>query len=692
MNLLLKAPLSRQRGAALIIVLAFVVLLAGLSVAYLSRTTSDRQVAHSSFNQSNVDQLAQSAMDNVIGDLRQEIVNGSASPLTFSANGITFNLYVPTSSSNIVPVSSPTATPGTTPAIANLIRRSASTDPALWPDLVVGPARGSRASAVNSLANASANGRSVSLARWNSNYMIPGGSAPITTGYGAPNYWAPDWVFVNDQGATVITAPNTSVIGRYAYMIYDEGGLVDVNAAGYPSPTTILQYGRKGSLAFGDLTGLGSYGLTSTAIDDIVGWRNYASAWPSGTFNPPSSNLSFSADAANTYYNFILSDPNYIQLPNYLINQNPPLTYFTNVFLTTSQAPVFNTQTDQALAARKLLIALQNAVQFSANALEYLGTFSREALSKIPQWSPTTPDSVNPNFQTLFVTNPFTRNDGTAASVGEYLVNRRFLLQRLNWLTYKGPSATVANGGTRNAVPASAPAIGNPDYDLWLLTRSASDGITFGLTAKFLQDPVVGGTAANILKYFGLVWQDATNQPDPAQRERWNYVGHSGGNSPASTIATLNTLTGAREPDFFELLQAGIILPSSVDDDYYSPDSTLLPVDHQKSKTLHILTIGANLIAQTRADSYPVRIACTVNVGGTPKVMEAVGCPRLPYLNSLAVCPVAGTATSGLATGGVNWLLVPNLWDPFRDSWDLTEEHASNDTNANHQDNVWLTH
>src|SRR6476619_491165 len=96
---------SRERAAALLIVLAFVVLLTGLSVAYLSRATGDRQVANSSFNQSTVDQLAQSAMDNIIGDLRQEIVNGSASPApTFSANGSTLNLYVPTSSSNIVPV------------------------------------------------------------------------------------------------------------------------------------------------------------------------------------------------------------------------------------------------------------------------------------------------------------------------------------------------------------------------------------------------------------------------------------------------------------------------------------------------------------------------------------------------------------------------------------------------------------
>src|SRR5207253_6504186 len=96
MNWLLQAVPSRQRGAALIIVLALVVLLTGLAVAYLSRATSDRQIAHSSFNQSSVDQLSQSAMDSIIGDLRQEIVYGSASPApTFSANGSTFNLYVP---------------------------------------------------------------------------------------------------------------------------------------------------------------------------------------------------------------------------------------------------------------------------------------------------------------------------------------------------------------------------------------------------------------------------------------------------------------------------------------------------------------------------------------------------------------------------------------------------------------------
>src|SRR5205823_4231377 len=188
-------------------------------------------------------------------------------------------------------------------------------------------------------------------------------------------------------------------IGRYAYAVYDEGGLLDMNAAGYPSPLSVMQYGRKGSIAFADLKGLGSFGLSSAEMDNVVGWRNYASAQPTGTLT---SNFGFSANsnaAANTYYNFILSDPANIQLTNYFTNS--ALAYFTNSFITTSQAPVFNTQTDQALSARQVLIKLGSAVGAGVDPLQYLGTFSQEALSKIPQWSPTSPDATNPNFQTL---------------------------------------------------------------------------------------------------------------------------------------------------------------------------------------------------------------------------------------------------------------------------------------------------
>src|SRR5438874_4255354 len=310
MNSLTKNGSSVSPGFALVVVLAFIVLLTGLAIAYYTRTTSDRQVAHSSFNQSKVDQLAASAMDSIIGDVRQEIINGST--VTTLSNGTT--LYTPTSTTNMLPTRSPTPAVGATPAILNLVRRSVRSD------AIQAPALASRASAVNSTANPSANGRSITLARWNSHYLIPKSnrlddkSDPITTGFTAPNYWAPDWVFVKaydastqQGGATAITSPSPLVIGRYAYAIYDEGGLLDANSAGYPSASTISQYGRKGSLAFADLSGLP--GFSSTGSNNLVGWRNYASAQPSGSLTSSGANLSFTTTAATNYFKFILSDP-----------------------------------------------------------------------------------------------------------------------------------------------------------------------------------------------------------------------------------------------------------------------------------------------------------------------------------------------------------------------------------------------
>src|SRR5438105_11982003 len=69
---LTKRPSS---GAALIIVLAFVMLLTVLVVAYFSRTATDRQLAQSSFNDTSGDLLARSALDIVVSDFKQEIAN-----------------------------------------------------------------------------------------------------------------------------------------------------------------------------------------------------------------------------------------------------------------------------------------------------------------------------------------------------------------------------------------------------------------------------------------------------------------------------------------------------------------------------------------------------------------------------------------------------------------------------------------
>ena len=351
---------SKENAVALLIVLAFLVLLAGMSVAYLSRTASDRHIAHTSFNNAKSDQLARSALDIVVADFKQEVAVAG----------------MPPTNANIGPQRSPKPAAGSMPAIPNLVRRSTRSD------IIAPPAVPSRASAVNSTADVSLNGRSISLTRWNSHYLVPKSNAgdsssdPITSGFTSPNYWAPDWVIVTRNGPTGFNGWNSSLsdasplntgyaIGRYAYVVYDEGGLCDANVVGLPSPTpSVTEIGRKGSAGLADLTGmkLTSGGSTPnpTTISKIVAWRNYATLQASGTFPA----LSPTPNASN----------------------------FLNYFLDTSRdfrsvaSTVYNARTDQYFANRKELIELfRSSLSGSVNMLQFLGTFSRE--TNAPTWS-----------------------------------------------------------------------------------------------------------------------------------------------------------------------------------------------------------------------------------------------------------------------------------------------------------------
>jgi hypothetical protein len=636
MNWRSKAVHSRERGAALIIVLAFVVLLTGVAIAYLSRATSDRQVAHSSFNQSNVDQLAQSAMERIIGDLRQEIANGSA------------NLALPDETPAYSPSPSPAAgymvpqRSGNLAEVPNLVRRSIRSDP-----LTGNPGLPSRASAVNSRDDVSANGRSVTSTRWNDHYLVPKGNpatddpSPVPAFTGA----TPDWVFVTNQGATVITSPNSSVIGRYAYAIYDEGGLLDMNAAGYPTNTTAVQSGRKGSVAFADLTGLSTVSFPQSQIDSVVGWRNCASAQPNGAFP----NFTFTAAQATNYVNFVL------------FNSNGFMTVSPNVWVSGSGGGNAAKRTDQNFVQRQQLIAFRKSTLFSPNALQYLSTFSRETNS--PSFSPSTPPgstidyaalastptAVNPNFLLRRVTTSFTRFDGTTAVVGEPLVKTRFPLSRLAWLTYKGPSASL---------PVSDPAITqltNPPNNVPLATIQA-------------------GTAANIKACFGLVWDSRAFQPVPSNSspigQQWVYTSPSslntGGNfdgtngNPASDIKRLDTVASEnREPDFFELLRA-TILDGSIGQDTGGgvTGGNVFPDVHMSNKACHVLSIGAAIIDQADPDSIPTRIQ--ILPAGAAVWWAAYGIESLPYITQ--IYPISGISPAN----PLKWAtyLLFQLWNP----------------------------
>ena len=640
MNRLCKAVAARQRGAALIIVLAFVVLLTGVGLAYLSRTTSDRQVAHGSFNQSAVDQLAQSGTDNIIGDLRQEIVDGSTATTVND-----FTIYAPTLPAYAIPQRS--GNPSTVP---NLIRRSIAADQILF------PGRPSRASAVNSTIHASANGRSVTAARWNSHYLVPKAN-PLTDDSVPIGDFAsatPDWVFVNNQGVTIIGEPNASVIGRYAYAIYDEGGLLDVNLAGYPTGTTTVQAGRKGSVAYSDLGAL-PYSIpngppppgTAYQVDKLVGWRNYATTQPRNNFPDTNFANNFRTDSvpATNFYNFVKSPTNAFLAIRSDAN-TPPI----------GVDPKFNGRTDQMFLTRQELLGFRAATGFSANALQYLSTFSREL--NTPSWAPTlnatdmgAPNNgtgniyaykdnaanpaatpINPNFLNVRVCSQngcgFTRADGTTANPGDPLINRRFPLTRLTAITPIGPNtitpSTIINGVFQPA------------------------------------------TTATIQRDFGLYWDD-TNK-------RWNYRGASGAND-VTRIERLDEVAGEnREPNFFELLKA-VILSGSVgmgsgtenvrtfvaaERKYYDAADTI----HGTSSDYQIMQIGANIISQWDSSNIPVFIGFGIDPS-TSQAYELAGIKNLPYFNKLVFKPYWRRQGSTITFDA--WLL-PTLWNPHQNA------------------------
>jgi hypothetical protein len=181
-----------SKGAALIIVLALVVIATALGLAYLSRTTTDRQLAQSSYHDTSADLLARSALDITVNDFVQEINTANAAGTPTPAN-IQPQRY----GDNSIP---------------NLIRRSMYGDPT------------GRTSNISSTA-AAASGRTINPNRWKSHYLIP------SVGY---TFTEPNWVLVTGHGPAPAPTPG-EVIGRYAFAVYDEGGLIDVNVGGFPT-------------------------------------------------------------------------------------------------------------------------------------------------------------------------------------------------------------------------------------------------------------------------------------------------------------------------------------------------------------------------------------------------------------------------------------------------------------------------
>ena len=580
------SQMRSRRGTALIVVLMFVVLMTVVVLAFFMKATAFRGLSQSAVSEFKTDTLARSALAITVADLRQEIKNGSTLKTFGNAS-----VFYPTTSANAIPMRSgnPALESDGTDPIPNLIRRSVRSD------AIASPGVASRASAASSV-TPSWNGRFISPARWNKHYLIPrdpalfGGANATKVGTDpVPSFVAPDWVYVTENGPEVLTASKRSVIGRYAFAIYDEGGLLDINVAGYPSNTPVETKphpnpnpnnrpswgsGKKEALTFADLTVLG---LTQTEVDQVVGWRNFATAQPTGVFPA----FAFDTAAALRVHEAALA------------NDSGFLEVSGTTWLSGGQ-----TKTDQMFTSRQQLLKFRNQVGFSQDALQYLGTFSRDL--EQPSFTPnpgrprvradwnsniTTYGSgndgynldrgadpatdINPPFLDVRVKDPFVRADGTTAVTGEPLVKSRFPLSRLGLL-------------------------------LKTATASKSDA-----------DP--------IYRNFGL-YRGSASSP-------WRYD-----HGDARGVLRLDEVADeGREPDFIELLKAAIEVGSLGKG--ANPAATLayLQTQHREDTltTLHLLQIAANIIDQYDSDGYPTRIQIQ-DAGGNTK--EVVGLEDLPSI------------------------------------------------------------
>ncbi|PAW78167.1 MAG: hypothetical protein B9S32_08205 [Verrucomicrobia bacterium Tous-C9LFEB] len=540
-----------RRGMALVLTLSTVVLLTVLVLAFFSRAQLNRQISFSSTNLFKADSLSRSALDIIVGELRAEISDPARSN-TSSSSGVI--LYQPINKADWLP--QPLGVSGAT---GPLVKVSGSGIPIRAGGTIQGSSIAINAKSVN--------GRSLSSARW---FTSTVSSPKLGTGT------LPTWLFmtrssgVKTPGIATAKDPtqNDYVIGRFAYTVYDMGGLFDATVAGYPTSSPFItptaDIGFKTSTSYVDLS---LFGFSTTNLDRFILWRNAVTGtnaatyleWAAGITNSSGiSNYAALAAARSGHRSIVMGD-------------NTPLT-------------------------RRDLLSHPN---LTANTCT-LSHFSRSLNS--PAFAPASPTSaplINPNLGTLRFPASYSsvihyRDDGTtetyAVLAGDLQLQRRFSLAKLAWLTSSGPKTGIS--------------------------------------------------ADAILNTFGLKW--TTFSADGVTNSCWQYSNPNG--TIADRIKTLTEVASdGREPNFFEVLKAGV-LNGSIG---RAADRKTGSKDSQRSleaiSDLQILRIGANLIDCADSDNFP----STLTLNTTSGTIPVHGVENLPYLAGMLLGRISAATTIG---------------------------------------------
>ncbi len=282
------------------------------------------------------------------------------------------------------------------------------------------------------------------------------------------------------------------------------------------------------------------------------------------------------------------------------------------------RAPIFNGKSDNLFLNRHDLIAYQkrNPTVVSEALLAYLSTDSRE-LSQ-PSWSPTfdaggvfdykakknDTNSVNRRFAGVRVLSSFTRRDGSKAVIGEPLIHNRFPLSKLKAFTE--------------------------------------------------------GNRTDILNYFGLV---------PAIETSGKVLAWKHANALDGSVRKLQEVaTENREPDFFELLKAGLQEGSVANS--MASNGFFQDIGRDNKDSYQIYRIGASVIDQWDTDDDPTVIQFgQANPLTGVRVDDAIGVENLPYLHFIGESRFrrrdqAAPPNDSIATT----FLTFQLWNPHKNA------------------------
>lgn len=585
------------RSMALLITLTVLTVTSILLVLFISLMQQDR-AATVSYSKSLINQdLAIGALQAIIEDFRNEMERdqpGDCGPgRVYAACPIYTNL----TSTNVLPL-----TLGTNSSMPALIRISTNAY------AFTGQNHNSFLCATTlSTAVVSRNGRFINTNRWNKPQL---GKFPSTA-------TLPYWILITRSGLTNAagiapsfnnppsgaTLNNSSatnlnyVIGRVAYAIYDEGSLLDITVAGHPTTLTISDLNQiKGTLAAADLTRIkDSGGNPLIDPDKLIAWRN----------------------------------------PTTGINTNTFMRYVTGVAVTNSWRKV--APGDTTFLTRQDLIKAAQSGQagINTNALPYLATFTRE--KNIPTWVPSTNAPAGGNYK--YKDNAFTTGSTNRAIIGvrlasqatitcyhddgspytstihpgEPLVQHRFSLAKLAWLTKSGPALGISDQAIQSC---------------------------FGL--KWVSSSI--GTTTAVPTPTAMVWKYVGTSSSPVRSD-----------TPIETLDQVAAESVKREPNFFELLQAGILSGSLGFDggaSFSSLGSPCFLSINQNLPAFQIFKIAANIIDQFDNDSYPTIIEFTCKNQNTYQIC---GVESLPYVNIFApVCAASPDSPSdSIATYGL---------------------------------------